>query len=71
MNDLKTRFVEHAVKMGMEDIANNDEMALHRLLNLGSYFSSSEYSQLFYDQAHKLISDQNSFYHQFVPKAGY
>lgn len=58
--------IEFAVKNGIRYIADNSKRGVRNLLDLGGYFASGRFQKSFYDIAHEILNNEDSFYYDKI-----
>ena len=55
--------IESAMGNGIRYIEDNPQRGIRNLLDLGEYFASGRFQKSFFDIAHEMLNNENSFYY--------
>ena len=65
-NKLIHTVIESAVKNGIRYISDNPKRGVRNLLDLGEYFASGRFQKSFFDLAHEILNNEDSFYYDKI-----
>lgn len=65
-NKLIYTIIESAVEKGIHYIVDNPKRGVRNLLDLGEYFASGRFQKSFFDLAHEMLNNEDSFYYEII-----
>ena len=65
-NKMVQTIVKVAVENGIRYIEDNPKRGVRNLLDLGEYFASGRFQKVFFDLAHEILNNEDSFYYEII-----
>ena len=65
-NKMVQTIVKVAVENGIRYIKDNPKRGVRNLLDLGEYFASGRFQKVFFDLAHEILNNEDSYYYEII-----
>ena len=65
-NKMVQTIVKMAVENGIRYIEDNPKRGVRNLLDLGEYFASGRFQKVFFDLAHEILNNEDSYYYEII-----
>ena len=65
-NKMVKTIVKMAVENGIRYIEDNPKRGVRNLLDLGEYFASGRFQKVFFDLAHEILNNEDSYYYEII-----